>query len=122
MSSVCKNFTLGFYIIVIFSISSIPGAGFIGKIHHFGFDKIFHFIEYYILGYLIVLRLNKESKIYKIFYLLVILIAYLDEYFVQRISGRTVDDLDFLFNILGLYSGIFTTTLISNHYDKKNKN
>jgi len=122
MNSVYKNIVLFLYIILIFSISSIPGNGFIGKIHQFGIDKIFHFFEYLILGSLLVLAVNKKSNIFKIFYILVLSIAYLDEYFVQDISGRTVDHLDFLFNLLGLYTGIFISILATNYYDKKNKN
>ncbi len=122
MNSAYKNLALVLYIIIIFSISSISGNNFIGKIHQFGIDKIFHFFEYFILGSLLVMSVNKKANIFKIFYILILSVAYIDEYFVQHLSGRTVDHLDFIFNLFGLYSGIFISSLATSYYDKKNKN
>ena len=107
---------------MIFGISAIPGNGFIGEIHKFGIDKIFHFLEYFILGLITHWYVKDKQKVFSSIYIGIIMIAVIDEYFVQYVSGRTVDYLDFIANFIGLYAGIFIYLLLGKYFDKKTHN
>ena len=110
------------YILVIFLISFIPTGSFISEMNRFGVDKVIHLVEYFILGVLTHFFIKDRKKISKMMYIWIIIVPIVDEYIVQRISGRTVDGLDFLFNIIGLYLGASIFFLIDRYRDKKTYN
>ena len=122
MKSFLKKYFIYIYILLIFGISSIPGNGFIGDIHRFGIDKVFHFSEYFILGLITHWHIKDRLKIYRFLYIGIVIIAVIDEYCVQHVSGRTVDYLDFIANFIGLYAGIFLYLLLGKYFDKKAHN
>ena len=117
-----KKYIIFLYILIIFSLSSIPGDGIIVDINQFGFDKVLHFFEYFILGLLLSTFLRNKSLVYNVGYILVVFIPILDEFWVQRLSLRNVDVLDFWANFAGLYFGIIIYFLIGKFYVKKNSN
>ncbi len=110
------------YISLIFIISLIPSGPIIGEIQRFGIDKVFHLIEYFILGLLVHLFIKDRKKLFKIVYILIIAVPVFDEYLIQRISGRTIDVWDFIFNIIGLFLGALTFFLIDRYRDRKTYN
>ena len=111
-----------FYILAIFMISLIPSVSIIGEIQSFGIDKVFHLVEYFILGVLTYFFIKNRKKLFKIVYILIALVPVVDEYLIQRISGRTIDVWDFIFNIIGLYLGTSILFLIYRYRDKKTDN
>tara|TARA_B100000902_G_C27120831_1_gene818576 strand:+ start:483 stop:851 length:369 start_codon:yes stop_codon:yes gene_type:complete len=111
-----------FYILAIFVISLIPSVSIIGEIQSFGIDKVFHLVEYFILGVLTYFFIKNRRKLFKIVYILIALVPIVDEYLIQRISGRTIDVWDFIFNIIGLYLGTSILFLIYRYRDKKTDN
>ena len=111
-----------FYILTIFMISLIPSVSIIGEIQRFGIDKVFHLVEYFILGVLTYFFIKNRKKMFKIVYILIALVPIVDEYLIQRISGRTIDVWDFIFNIIGLYLGTSILFLIYRYRDKKTDN
>ena len=108
-----RKYVLYLYIVFIFLISLIPSQS-VQAIHVFGIDKIFHLIEYVILGLIFKYTINKKNNAY---YFLILIVPILDEFGIQRISGRTIDSWDFIFNIIGLYLGI----IIKGYFDKRVK-
>ena len=110
------------YISLIFTISLIPSGSIIGEIQRFGIDKVFHLIEYFILGLLVHFFIKDRKKLFKIVYILIITVPVFDEYLIQRISGRTIDVWDFIFNIIGLYLGALIFFLIDRYHDRKTYN
>ena len=117
-----KKYFLLLYVILIFGISSFPGDGLIGAINQFGIDKIFHFVEYLVLGVLFFVFMKNKKNLFNIFYILVVFIPVIDEYCIQHISERVVDDWDFWANFTGLYSGILISFLLGKYFDKKTYN
>ena len=117
-----KKYIIFLYIVIIFSLSSIPGDGIIVNINQFGFDKVLHFFEYFILGLLLSTFLRNKSLVYNVGYILVVFIPILDEFWIQKLSLRNVDVLDFWANFAGLYFGIIIYFLIGKFYVKKNSN
>ena len=111
-----------FYILAIFMISLIPSVSIIGEIQSFGIDKVFHLVEYFILGVLTYFFIKNRKKLFKVVYILIALVPIVDEYLIQRISGRTIDVWDFIFNIIGLYLGASILFLIYRYRDKKTNN
>tara|TARA_Y100000996_G_C22207811_1_gene514115 strand:+ start:33 stop:347 length:315 start_codon:yes stop_codon:yes gene_type:complete len=103
-------------------ISLIPSVSIIGEIQRFGIDKVFHLVEYFILGVLTYFFIKNRKKMFKIVYILIALVPIVDEYLIQRISGRTIDVWDFIFNIIGLYLGTSILFLIYRYRDKKTDN
>ena len=122
MKSFLKEYIILIYIFFIFALSLIPGNGFIGTIHSFGIDKIIHFLEYFILGFLVHNFIKNRKKSFKILYILIVLVAIIDEYLIQEISKRTVDPFDFLSNFIGLYVGIAVCLIIGKYFAKKTHN
>tara|TARA_Y100001970_G_scaffold147060_1_gene180561 strand:- start:549 stop:917 length:369 start_codon:yes stop_codon:yes gene_type:complete len=122
MKYLSKYYTLLFYIFLIFGISSFPGDGLIGDINQFGIDKVFHFLEYFVLGIIVCMYIKNKKYIFNIFYILVVFIPIIDEYFIQNMSGRIVDDWDFWANFTGLYSSILIYLLLGKYFDKKTHN
>ena len=74
-------------------------------------DKLFHFIEFSILGFLIFGSLSLNSKEFdKILSLSIkigILFSCLDEYHQSFIEGRDSSLADLIFDILGVFFGTF---------------
>ena len=66
--------------------------------------------------------LRNKTLIYNVGYILVVFIPILDEFWVQRLSLRNVDVLDFWANFAGLYTGIIIYFLIGKFYVEKNSN
>ena len=110
------------YISLIFIISLIPSGPIIGEIQRFGIDKVLHLIEYFILGLLVHFFIKDRKKLFKIVYILIVAVPITDEYLIQRISGRTIDVWDFIFNIIGLYLGALIFFLIDRYSDRKTYN
>ena len=110
------------YISLIFTISLIPSGPIIGEIQRFGIDKVFHLIEYFILGLLVHFFIKNRKKLFKIVYIVIITVPVFDEYLIQRISGRTIDVWDFIFNIIGLYLGVLIIFLTDKYRDRKTYN
>ena len=103
-------------------ISLVPSTPIIGEIQRFGIDKVFHLVEYFILGILTHFFIKDRKKMFKMVYILIALVPIVDEYLIQRISGRTIDVWDFIFNIIGLYLGTSILFLIYRYRDKKTDN
>ena len=108
-----RKLMLYLYIVLIFLISLIPSHN-VQTIHVFGIDKIFHLIEYLILGLIFKYTINEKNNAY---YFLIFIIPALDEFGVQRISGRAMDYWDFIFNLIGLCLGI----ILKGYIDKRTK-
>ena len=95
--------------IIIFSLSAIESED-IAKIDIPNIDKFFHFIEYFVLGALLVRALSNSSvkPNFTLIIVLSILIGSLygalDEFHQRFVSGRTPDFFDLLTDIIG--SGI----------------
>ena len=91
---------------LIFFSSSIKGED-IPKIDVPGIDKLFHFVEYFVLGALLIRAFAKSSdKVnFKLIILLSILIASiygaLDEFHQRFVSGRSPEIFDILSDIMG---------------------
>ena len=107
-----KN-VLYLYIVFIFLISLIPSHS-VQVIHVFGIDKLFHLVEYLILGLIFKYTINQKNNAY---YFLILIVPILDEFGVQRLSGRTIDPWDFIFNLIGLCLGM----IIKEYIDKRIK-
>jgi len=97
-----RKYVLYLYIVSIFLISLIPSKS-VQVIQVFGVDKIFHLIEYAILGLIFRFSINRNNNMY---YFLILIVPIVDEFGVQSISGRNIDPWDFVFNLLGLCLGI----------------
>ena len=74
-------------------------------------DKLFHFIEFSILGFLIFGSLSLNSKefdqILSLSIKIGILFSCLDEYHQSFIDGRDSSPVDLIFDILGVFFGTF---------------
>ena len=74
-------------------------------------DKLFHFIEFSILGFLIFGSLSMNSKefdqILSLSIKIGILFSCLDEYHQSFIDGRDSSPVDLIFDILGVFFGTF---------------
>ena len=90
------------YILIIFLLSSIP-PNIVNSIQLYGIDKIIHLIEYLLLG--IIFKTSIRYYFSK-HYFLILTIPIIDEFLIQRFSGRNVDFYDFITNILGLFIGL----------------
>ncbi len=98
---------------IIFASSSIEGGEPLVDIPNI--DKFFHFVEYFILGALLVRAFSNSVTNPKYKYILVasILIASLygasDEYHQRFVSGRSCDMIDLLSDIIGAAIGAALT-------------
>ena len=74
-------------------------------------DKLFHFIEFSILGFLVFGSLSLNSKEFDLIFNLSIkigiLFSCLDEYHQSFIDGRDSSPVDLIFDILGVFFGTF---------------
>ena len=107
-------YLLSIYIIIIFLLSS-TSPDIVQSIQINGLDKVFHLIEYLLLG--IVYKATTSNLLIR-YYLLIFTIPIIDEFIIQKYSGRNVDIFDFIANILGLMIGI----IIYRYILTKNKN
>lgn len=107
---------------LIYYSSSIPGED-MPKIDIPNIDKLFHFVEYFILGALLVRAFaNSSDKAnFKLILLLSILIAsvygILDEFHQRFISGRSPEIFDIFSDIIGSLSG----ALLSIHKERSSR-
>ena len=108
-----RKFVLFIYILFIFLISLIPSQS-VQSIHVLGIDKLFHLAEYFILGFIFKYSIKKNNRFYIFF---ILMVPVIDEFFVQKISGRNVDPWDFIFNVIGLVLGY----TIKGYFDKRTK-
>ena len=108
--------------VLIYYSSSIYGEE-IPKIDIPNIDKLFHFVEYLILGALLVRAFaNSSDKAnFKLILLLSILIASiygaLDEFHQRFVSGRSPEIFDIFSDIIGSLSG----ALLSIHKEKSSR-
>lgn len=88
--------------LLIFILSSIPGNK-LPYLPFYGFDKLTHFLEYFILGFLWFRALGR-----KVIYIVLLGIAYgvLDEVHQIFVSNREFSMLDMTFDSLGIISGV----------------
>ena len=107
-------YLLSIYIIIIFLLSSTP-PNIVQSIQINGLDKVIHLIEYLLLG--IVYKATKSNLLIR-YYLLIFIIPIIDEFIIQKYSGRNVDIFDFIADIIGLMIGI----IIYRYILEKHKN
>ena len=96
-----RKFFIYVYIFIIFILSTIPPS-ISNKIQLNELDKLIHFFEYLILGLILILHLKNITK----FHFSIIFVPIIDEFIIQRYSGRNVDIFDFMFDVFGLIVGI----------------
>ena len=107
---------------LLYYSSSIHGED-IPKIDIPNIDKLFHFVEYFVLGALLVRAFaNSSDKTnFKLIFLLSILIAsaygVLDEFHQRFVSGRSPEIFDIISDIIGSFSG----ALLSMHKEKSDR-
>ena len=103
------------YIIIIISVSSIPGHS-MPRFILFSWDKLFHVVEYSILGYLAVNSFRAISKDQVMVVIISCLgFACFDELWQSLIPGRVSSGLDIIADGIGITVGaIFGSLLIIN--------
>ena len=103
------------YIILIISVSSIPGNS-IPRFIFLSWDKLLHVVEYSILGYLAVNNLRAITKNQIIVIIISCLgFACFDELWQSLIPGRFSSGLDIIADGIGITMGsIFGSRLIIN--------
>ncbi|HIM27116.1 MAG TPA: hypothetical protein EYI98_03805 [Candidatus Marinimicrobia bacterium] len=103
------------YILLIISVSSIPGNS-IPRFILFSWDKLLHLVEYSILGYLAVNSFRAISKNQVIVIIISCLgFACFDELWQSLIPGRFSSGLDIIADGIGIIMGsIFGLRLIIN--------
>ena len=110
-----KSFFL-FYVLLIILISLLPSSVIkIGSL--WKYDKIIHFFEYLILGFLFLNCFSPFDYLPKILVSMIILIivfAGIDEFIIQNFIGkyRYPDFYDWLMDVLGASSGILIRNII----------
>ena len=103
------------YIILIISVSSIPGNS-IPRFILFSWDKLLHLVEYSILGYLAV-NSFREISIGQLFVIIISCLGFacIDELWQSLIPGRFSSGLDIIADGIGIIIGsIFGSRLIIN--------
>ena len=93
------------YMLLILSVSSVPGEYF-PKSSLLTWDKLIHLIEYFILGILVMKSMNQVSS-KMLFYVIPFGISFgiIDEYLQSFISGRYSSGWDVLADTIGLAIG-----------------
>jgi VanZ family protein len=103
------------YILLILGVSSIS-ANDLPKFELFkGFDKIVHFVEYLIYGFLLLNAFSSKTNIkIKYFTIIVLIIVFpiIDEYFQSFIPGRDADVFDGLADGMGSIIGVWLRSKI----------
>lgn len=97
------------WVVVIFSLSSIPSLPVDYPESSFGFDKIAHFAEYFVFAVLFYRGLNEEyaERVGLICFLVIfsaLVVAVLDELY-QGLVGRDSSSIDALADLAGAVSG-----------------
>ena len=101
----------------ILAVSSIPGGAF-PDIGLYNLDKLFHFIEYSILGFFAVKCVRKPTWSWIPLILIYgMLFAGFDEYWQSFIPGRLSSQFDMLADISGIIFGSVLTVGISREND-----
>jgi len=90
------------YILIIFLLSSTPPEV-ASLIQINGIDKLIHLIEYLFLGIIFKTSINYILNRY---FFLILSVPIIDEFIIQRFSGRNVDFYDFIADLLGLFVGL----------------
>ena len=117
MSIANYRIILGAYSISILTVSSISGESF-PDTGLYNLDKVFHFIEYSILGYFTVKSVRNPTWSWIPLILIYgILFAGLDEYWQSFIPGRLSSQFDMLADISGIIFGSILTVWISREND-----
>ncbi len=99
-----------FYVMIIFGLTSIPGSSFSRLTFLALHDKIVHFSEYLILGFLFYNALKPEYQNTKglfITFVFLIIIPVIDENIQRLIPGRFPDYMDGVADICGGICGAF---------------
>ena len=98
------------YLVLILVISSLDGQS-ISEYSFFINDKVFHFVEYFILGWMLYKFIStaKNTMKFMLFVnIFILLFPVFDEFWQQLITtNRHFDVMDISYNILGTYAGIF---------------
>ena len=117
MNVIQYRLLFGFYSILILTISGISGTELPNILFPNG-DKLFHFIEYSVLGILAVKSIQNPNWL-KLPLILVfgILFAGLDEYWQSFIPNRCSSIYDFLFDVLGVGFGSMLILSTVEKYD-----
>ncbi len=93
------------YMLVILSVSTVPGYNF-QKTWLLPWDKLIHLVEYFILGILAMKSINTlSSRNLKIVIPFGILFGAMDEYLQSFISGRYSSGWDVLADTIGVIIG-----------------
>ncbi len=93
------------YMIVILSVSSLPGQSF-PKTWLLTWDKLIHLVEYFIFGILAMKSMNKlSSKMLLVVIPFGLAFGILDEYLQSFISGRYSSGWDVLADTIGVAIG-----------------
>ncbi len=100
-----KIFVVLIWLLVIFSLSSIPGNSYPSGSFDYGF--IAHLVEYFVLGFLIVRAMGKYTFKKLLFTIIFCsLFAIFDEIYQSFIPFRNVSVLDWMFDMIGILLGI----------------
>ena len=115
MKSEAYRIVLGIYMIFILSISAIPT----NSIPDLGFqhaDKVAHFAEYAILGFLAVQSFRPVNG-YQLFYIIIsgFIFGAFDEWWQSFISDRCTSLADFIADIAGMIVGSIIFYQSSHH-------
>ena len=102
--------------------SSLEGTS-IPKSYIFTFDKLFHIVEYFILGvllYLSIVGITKYSIILSL--ILGIFYSFIDELYQSTVFARDASGFDVIADIIGLILSVFFVRLYFNSIgnDKEN--
>ena len=97
---------------VMIALSSIPGKE-LPEVVLPNIDKIAHFIEYAILGFLLARAIFKSGfksgslAVFIIAVAIAVVFAAFDEWHQSFVPGRNTDMIDFMFDMFGSLTGIF---------------
>ena len=106
-----KYFQIGLhlYLIAILAVSTIPGSA-IPKVNILLFDKILHFVEYFILAFIAINTVKKPSRGI-IILIIVVGFAYggFNEIWQGVVAGRFASIYDAIANGIGMIIGSFVS-------------
>ncbi|MDD5423159.1 MAG: VanZ family protein [Candidatus Omnitrophota bacterium] len=99
------------WMVLISALSSIPGRH-LPRFGFFGFDKVAHMAEYFVLGFLMIKALFDSSKMalakaVMICMLIAALYAGVDEWHQSFVPDRKADIADYIVDLIGLNIGIY---------------
>ena len=106
----------GLFILLMIIASSLKGNS-IPKSYIFTLDKLFHIIEYYILGILLFFVFFSSSKAPGVISLILgVFYSLVDELYQSTVIGRDASALDVLADIIGLILSILFIKLFLNSF------